>query len=121
MTWHVEFNSEWDCIHTVYTGPTTIQDVNEATEAATALTHPNRPSRFLSEVRDSEIRISTMDLYNMPNGWKFLGANKANKLAIVATTQQQANLSFLEDTSRNRGWQVALFSSRQPALDWLSK
>ena len=37
MTWRVEFNTEWGCIHTVYSGTVKMQDARDATAESEGL------------------------------------------------------------------------------------
>ena len=63
-----------------------------------------------------------MDIYGVPSQWEALGANRNNKLALVVPKggRMWEDADFYATTCRNQGWQVALFSQRKEAIDWLT-
>ena len=94
MPWRVDFNTEWGCIHVVYSGTITKQDVSDATAKALALARADRPNLFLTDLLDADPRLSTIDLHAIPNEWQAAGANRANKSAIVVPEDERIKEEF---------------------------
>jgi len=121
MTWKVQLNAELGIIHTVYSDIITNQDAKDATAEALALAQGDGPHMFLSDVLDAESQLSILDLYNTPSEWEAAGANRANKLALVVRKGGKTweDAKFYENTCRNQGWLVPVFTQHQEAIDWL--
>jgi len=121
MPWRVERNAELDLIEIVYIGAVTCEDVRQASAEALSLARPDLPERFLVEFEKADIRLSLADIFATPDQWKAAAANPGNRLAIVApdSAPWKRDLHFHETVSRNRGWQVSVFSLRKDAVSWL--
>jgi hypothetical protein len=121
MPWSVELNSELGVIETVYRGNVTNDDIESSLVEAKALASKDGPSKFLTMLVDADLKLSTLDLYSIPDEWSEMEFDRRNRLAIVApdSPELQQDLRFHENTSRNRGWQVQIFLNREGAVDWL--
>ena len=122
MVWRVEFNAEWGCIHSVYSGAFTKQDADEATAAALSLAPGDGPHLFLTDLLDADSKLSTVDIYSTPREWEIAGVSRAHRLALVVPEggRMWNDAQFYETTCCNRGWQVKVFSCKQRAIDWLT-
>lgn len=122
MAWTVELNAEYGFIHTVFSGPIRNRDSNKAIEEALALAPGDGPHMFLTDVLNATSRLSVWDIYDIPAYWEDLGANRANRLALVvpAGGRMWEDAMFYENVCRNRGWQVTVFPQIQEAVAWLN-
>jgi len=122
MAWKIQVDPEMGFIHTVYSGTLTERDVKESTVEALALAPGDGPRLFLTDVRDAESRLSTLDIYNVPKQWDALRADRRNKLALVVPGDKKiwSDAQFYETICNNRGWNVKVFAEQAPAIDWLT-
>ena len=123
VTWEIELNAELGFIDTVFKGTITNQDSIDATLDALALASGKGPHMFLTDVLNAESQLSATEIYGVPRQWEALGANRANKLALVVPEGGSLwkDARFYETACRNEGWQVEVFSQRQEAIDWLTR
>ena len=121
MAFRVYRDAETGVIHIVYTGELTAEDSRQATNQALALA-AGRAQLFLADLLDAEPSLSILDIFHTPGDWKLAGSNRASRLAVVVQKGGKAwkDAAFFETTSRNQGWQVTLFSSREDAMRWLT-
>ncbi|OEU50371.1 MAG: hypothetical protein BA871_03945 [Desulfuromonadales bacterium C00003096] len=123
MPWSVELNTELDLIESIYSGYVTICEVEAATLKAFDLASKERPSRFLTELREVELEHSVADLYFIPKEWQRMQAMRMSRLALLVfgCEAMMKDLQFFETTCHNQGWQVRIFTQRQDAIDWLQR
>ncbi|OEU63941.1 MAG: hypothetical protein BA870_04870 [Desulfuromonadales bacterium C00003094] len=121
MPWSVELNTELDLIESIYSGYVTICEVEAATLKAFELASKERPSRFLTELRDVELEHSVADLYFIPKEWQRMKFMWLNRLALLVSGCDaiMKDLQFFETTCLNQGRHVRIFTQRQDAIDWL--
>lgn len=122
MPYRVERDAEHGVIETVYTGSVTASDVRAAAAEALSLATPTRAELFLTRFESADLRLSTADIFAIPEEFKNLGASHGNRLGVVVTgsgSPSMAEARFYENVCRNRGWEVRVFSSREDAVSWL--
>ncbi len=66
-----------------------------------------------------EQTLSTMDWYSMPAHYKELGVPHSTRLAVIPPARFAADYHLYETVSKNSGYQIAVFSDENSALDWL--
>ena len=105
MTLEVKFNDEFGFIESVFKGTITKQDSTDVILAALSLATGDGPHMFLTDVLNAESQLSAFDIYGVPSEWEALGANRMNKLALVAPTGGQLwkDADFYVTTCRNQG------------------
>ena len=122
MPWRVERAADHGIIETTYTGSVAASDVRAATAEALSLARPTHAELFLTFFEDADLRLSTTDIFAVPEEFKSRGANRGNRLGVVVTGSGSPSVEdarFYENVCRNRGWQVRMFSSRADAVSWL--
>ena len=122
MPWSVKPYPELGLIETVYSGRITDDDIKASTMKAIAVSNESGIGKFLSDLTDVETHdLSTLKLYEQPEHWKGLRAKGKNRLALIVPDSKEIinAAAFYETVSRNRGWNVQIFSERQEAIDWL--
>lgn len=123
MAYQIRFLEMEQIVETVYHG---MLDLNELIEAATASLNEaekHRATRFLGDCTALDASGSLFDVYDLVRFYETLSVTYSRSLkeAILLPQIPQAaeNLSFYELVTRNRGFDVRIFSERQAALDWL--
>jgi len=123
MALKVTMNHEMGFIETTYSDEITIQDVTEATMKCLEFVHDEGPLKFLTDIANADLNLSVIEIFKQPDSWEALGFKRINSLAIVQGVKQKRkdDLSFLEDVSVNRGWNVKMFTERKDAIEWLAQ
>jgi hypothetical protein len=74
--------------------------------------------RFLNDLRNAKLDLSTIDLYRLPEMLNSVGIPRTLKRAIIVSTDLK-DYAFFETTSVNRGHRVKIFMDPDEAIDWL--
>ncbi len=121
MGWKVELDTEKGFIHSVYYGFVTKDEILRGTAETLRLSAGKGPRKFFTEWIDATPKLSTMEIFVIPDEWEAAGIDRKSVLAIVIPKGGSLweDAVFYEDTCRNRGWQVRLFSERNSAIEWL--
>ena len=123
MPWKVTVCAEPGFIETVYTGRITKRDSSAATVETLALANSAGVFFFLSDLTDAQLDFSTVDIFNIPTEWESADVKRGGGgLAVVvpADGSLKRDAEFYEDTCRNRGWNVRVFTDRRRAVEWLT-
>ncbi len=77
--------------------------------------------KFLANLEDAEVVLSTVDIFDLPRQWETLGSNRRYRLATILpdSSPLRKEVEFHVSTSQVRGWQIHAASQRQGAIDWL--
>ncbi|MFA5322995.1 MAG: hypothetical protein WC373_10015 [Smithella sp.] len=121
MAWKVELDAEHGCIHTVYSGIVTKNDIVSSMTETLRMISGKGPQKFLSEWIDATSKLSTIDIFNIPGEWESSEANQGSVLALVVqkNAKSQKDAQFYENACVNRGWRVRIFTQRNDAIEWL--
>jgi hypothetical protein len=122
MTWGIKENPGTARTELVYSGCLTKHDIEATATKALALAVQAGSGRFLKDLGKVEtLDLTTIDIYNLPERWRSLKANRGNREAILAPDSSAImnDILFYETACQNRGWQVKIFSQRQDAIEWL--
>ncbi len=78
--------------------------------------------RFLNDLRGAELKLSTMDLYEIPDKSQSIfsstGTQGVWRRAILAS-RNLADYRFFESIARGRGHNVKVFTDSNEAMKWL--
>jgi hypothetical protein len=120
MPFDVRYDPEHDCIISRYSGDLDMKSFREyaAEMAKTASKHDCKC--LINDMREAEIKWSTVDLYNLPNLLDSEGITRSWKRAILFTEISE-NARFFETAARNKGYRVKIFTDRDEAMGWLRK
>lgn len=108
-------------VRLVFAGDITLEQINKASEDSWRLASREGLKRFLSELKDVTLDLSTNDLLNIHKHYEKIGISKDIRSAIVVPD----NIKIAEDAMIHEfvagasAWQVRVFYSRSEALDWL--
>jgi hypothetical protein len=82
--------------------------------------HPPADYDLLIDFRDTEWKMSTLDLYQLAKELALHGDTFRRKVAILVVPGVDFDsASFFETTSLNRGFQVNAFQDYESAIRWL--
>lgn len=122
MAWKASLNPENGFIEVTYSSRVTMQDVSEANADILTFVQVESPLKFFVNIVDAELELSVIDLFKIPESWDALGFGRGNSMCVVTreSSNQTKDLSFLEDVSVNRGWNVKIFTNNKEAIQWLA-
>lgn len=125
MAWTVEVDSESGFIHSVYTGIVRRDDVIAGTAETIRVSFSagKGPHKFLTEWNHVASRLSTSEIFFIPNEWEAAGVSKKSVMALVVPKRGTAwkDALFYENACANRGWMVRVFDNVNDAVEWLEK
>jgi hypothetical protein len=117
------YNDEFQFVETTFTETLTPDDLLEEIRLYLELLSKHDCSSILSDVtKVKDIKISTIDVYNLPSIQLSAGSSRAYKNALIPpdTKLGREICRFYETVSINRGWKVKVCQTRKEAIDWLT-
>ena len=120
MPWTVNYDSDSDCVVTVYEGKLTAEDLRAEEEQSLALAIEKGTKRFLVDLVNYESSISPLHLLESPARYE----EKLTRPIFVAVLEPlsheaRKDSEFYETICVNRGWTVATFATKEDAIAWL--
>ena len=74
--------------------------------------------RFLIDYRESDIKMSLVELFNRPAAYAELGMTRQARIALIFE-DGYSDIDFIETVTQNRCYNVKVFNSPETALSWL--
>ncbi|MFN8383412.1 MAG: hypothetical protein U0V02_15825 [Anaerolineales bacterium] len=65
------------------------------------------------------IKLSTLEIYDLPKRYKELNVPYGFRLAVVVPDVMRVDLNFYETVCRNNGYLVSIFFDKESAIKWL--
>ena len=102
-------------------GPQTLADYRKQTEEVLRLAQSKNVNLILVDDQRAQNMASTLELFAMPAMYEELGAPRSARVAIVMphNSPSAADIRFYETVCVNRGFNVKIFATEPPAIDWL--
>jgi hypothetical protein len=122
MPWNVEYDSELNLVLCTFVGRVSAAEYIEAKTKAFLLAQEKGTNRYLVDDTDWETAISVTDMYEWPKLYEQWRADRLSRVAVIMPnpdSPEARDLQFYETTSRNRGWNVSVFPTRDEAVAWL--
>lgn len=113
-----QYNSEYDCVESIYNWTLTINQLIDADKTLHELSVKHNVFIHLVDLTNCKNQISDTDLYkhadNLKSRWP-----RSMKVAMVVSKEIESDVHFYETVCVNRGWNVKIFLNRNAALEWL--
>jgi hypothetical protein len=120
MEWKIALHSEDKYIEIVTAGVADRDGSMEMAKVISSSMRKNKYTRALIDHRNIEsVSGETMDIYERPNLFRFIGVILGVKIAEIINPEHRAHFRFLETVCRNRGFLFSIFYDKSAALDWL--
>jgi len=122
MPWKLSYLENLKIVKTVYTEPSTLEELMEAVLANIAFAKEKGTNLFLGDCTSFTQTGSTMDIYQLGHFLESLKIGLNLKEAVVAPIAYNNvvdDLHFFETVTNNRMIKVRLFQDIQEATDWL--
>jgi len=120
----VTYSDEIDSVVVTYVGFASPEEIQETIRDALALAVERQCRRFLVDASELQHRGGTLvDTYELPQVFEHFPDIRKYKDAIILPRRhaEAQDLKFFETTTRNRGYNVRVFSDRRSAVDWLTE
>jgi hypothetical protein len=122
MAWTADHDAPSGIITVTYRGTTIGDDLRAASSTAIALGKIHGCWRFLIDVSETSVSVSSLELFNLP-ARQYLAeqADRGSRMAVLmGTTAKERDLAaFYQTVCLNRDWLVELFEDRDDARRWL--
>ncbi len=108
-------------VESVYSGVVSPAELGRAVADTVALARESGIWRFCTDVTGLTGGHSTGDLFAVVSLLEQMGLPRTLREALLVppSTIAAPDVQFYEDATRNRGWNVRLFTDRERALEWL--
>jgi hypothetical protein len=118
------YNSGSHVIETKAQGNLTLHEIKEIDREIAQMAVSKNCFSCLNDFREAKIKLSTMDIYNLPkissDILALAGLNiRAFRVALVAEKDLK-DFHFFEDVTSNRGHTAKVFTDIDKAKKWLS-
>ena len=124
MTFKVEYDESSDCVIGVFAGRLDTESMSEYAKEIARVSAKHNCRRFLNDLREAEIGLSTLDIHGLPKilqeftqGAAF---DRSWRRAILAPKGKDVrDYDFFETVAGNQGHTVKVFADLDKAMDWL--
>jgi hypothetical protein len=116
-----KFNEESNVIESIYSGNTSLAEIQSALTEILELSQKHQVTRFLADCTNLEQGTSVLDSYEFAEAIERIPNVHLLKEAFVLplTKEAEDGIKFFETTTRNRGLNIRVFSHREEAIKWL--
>jgi hypothetical protein len=127
MSYNVYYDSEHDCIFASMEGEINIEQVKDFAQEIAKLTSEHNCRRLINDLRKANVKLSTMEIYELPTYLSNAGLDPLCKRALIVS-QDFDDYLFFENVSRNQGHLVeaftdsekfSIFRNLETAKEWL--
>jgi hypothetical protein len=111
MTYQVVYDPDEDCVHGRIEGQVDLALVHEYAKEIIRQLSAHNCLRFLNDMRQASVTLSTVDIYDLPAWIEEAGMDRSCKRALLVAKDFDDYL-FFETVSRNHGQLVEVFADR---------
>jgi hypothetical protein len=121
MAWTADYDATSGVTTVTYRGATTGGDFRAGTSAAIAMSKTHGTWRFLIDVSEASISVSSLALFNLPAQFLQEHLDPRSRMAVLlpATAPERELVAFFETVCLNRDWLAHVFDGRDEARRWL--
>jgi len=123
VPWTIEMMDLPKAVSLKATGPMKLVLIKQIAAEALAQAAFHNVRQFLVDDREMVPELSTLEIHELPATLERMGLGKRDRAAVVynKTSPEAMDFRFFEDTARNRGFRIRLFTDMADALKWLRK
>ncbi|QBG48794.1 hypothetical protein EGM51_15810 [Verrucomicrobia bacterium S94] len=118
MPFNIEYDTDEDIIVSTFIGEITMTVVKEYLAALLPVLEETRCRKLLSDSRNGELKLSSIDILNFPKIAKASPLTENLKRAVL-TKPGMSGYELYESISMTHGQNVKLFKTRAEAIAWL--
>ncbi len=120
MPFEIKYDDNTACMMCHMSGKINQQVIDEVLSVLIPQMKKNDCLRILNDLRDAEIDLSTVDIFNLPKMFVKAGIDPLSKRAVVVKAPTD-DLSFFENVFVNQAQLVKVFTDYDEALKWLTR
>ncbi|HEY5621566.1 MAG TPA: hypothetical protein VIR77_03100 [Pontiella sp.] len=118
MPFNIEYDTDPDCIYSTFIGELSMQVVKEYLAALIPVLEKTGCRRVLSDSRNAEIKLSSMDIMQFPKLAQTSPLFADLKRAVLASPGT-SGYELYETLSNMQGQKVRVFETKHDAMQWL--
>lgn len=118
MRYEIQYDADRNCLLIHIQGTMEASELPGLASDLVALTERHKCERLLNDIREVELRLSTLDIYDIPELAIESGLSPRVRRALLVTSDQKES-AFFETVSMNRGQNVRVFTDFDEAMSWL--
>ncbi len=118
MKYSVSYDPDSDCVFGCIEGNFDLQGAVDFAKEVVNVTSSNNCKRFLNDLRKTQLKLSTLELYGTSRMLDEMGLNRQTKRAFVIN-ELTGDLKFFETASIDYGHIVKVFDDYDKAFRWL--
>lgn len=118
MPFSVRYDSNNKCLMASMEGEIDIKTIQEFAKEVVQKAKKHNCKKMLNDVRNINIKLSTVDIYSLPKYAYESGVDMVYKRALVASNDFD-DVAFFETVSVNKAQNVRVFRNPEDALEWL--
>lgn len=115
---NVRYDEKLNCLCGQAKGHVDRKSVDEYLEKITQAASKYNCKFFLNDMREAEIDLSVIEMYELPGFLDAAGIDRSWKRSIIASKQLD-DYRFWETISVNRGYHVKVHTDQNEAINWL--
>ena len=117
----IEFVEESGIVHVKATGTMDFDQIKEMVFEFVAVAEKHDCKKLYVDHRELTPEVSTLEIYDLPDIFEKLGFRRSHKMALIYSdsSSKQGDYRFYENVSRNRSFNVHLFTDPDKAMKWL--
>jgi hypothetical protein len=109
MTYRVIYNPDKDCVQARIEGEVDLPMAQRYAKAILRQLSAHDCLRVLNDMREASIKLSTVDIYDLPAWIEEIGLNRSCKRALLVSRDFN-DYKFFETVSRNHGHLLEVFT-----------
>jgi hypothetical protein len=109
MAYEVVYNPDENCVHGYIEGKVDLEMVQQYGRVIIEQLSAHNCLRFLNDMRNASITLSTMDIYDLPAWIEEAGLNRMCKRALLVSRDFD-DYKFFQSVSRNHGHLLEVFA-----------
>lgn len=121
MSYRISYLEEHDIIESIFEDTTNLQEIKESTVKGLSLAAEKKCKNFLADCSGLKQGSSILELYSLGNFYVEINVERGTRQAVILPNVKKIEneLRFYETVTRNRGFDVRVFSDREKAIAWL--
>jgi len=119
MPWEANYGEVSDVLSVRFWGEVTLSTWRRQLEESIEQARAHSCTHYLIDYRDSEMKMSFVELFSRPKIYGELGMPHQARIALIFRDDYPER-KFTELVTQNRGYYVKTFNSSEDAISWLS-
>jgi len=120
MPLYMEYNEKHGIIEVESIGDIDVNELIDIRDRVISTVSEHRSNRILADIRKQTNHINIIKIWDYGSTLWDVMSNKI-RIAIVHEDQKEEGLSFFITVAKNRGFSIDEFTTREAAVEWLTR